>query len=118
MRRCAATRGRRWKVAFACRSSSRGLASCRRAKTYDQPVIELGHSADGCCRGRQQIAANVDGVDLLPHLRGEATAAPHESLYWRFGPQKAVRKGNWKLVDWRDFDTKINSGWQLYDRVE
>ncbi len=48
-------------------------------------------------------------------MTGEDTAAPHEALYWRFGPQKAVRKGKWKLVDWRDFDTKQDSGWQLYD---
>src|SRR5207247_10702599 len=42
-------------------------------------------------------------------------AAPHDALYWRFGPQKAIRKGNWTLVDWRDFETKTNSGWQLFD---
>jgi arylsulfatase len=26
-----------------------------------------------------------------------------------------VRQGRWKLVDWRDFEAKANSGWQLYD---
>jgi arylsulfatase A-like enzyme len=54
-------------------------------------------------------------VNLLPHLLGENKAAPHEALYWRFGPQKAIRKGNLSLVDWRDFETKTNSGWQLFD---
>ena len=58
---------------------------------------------------------NVDGVNLLPHLLGENKAAPHDALYWRFGPQKAIRKGDWSLVDWRDFQTKTNSGWQLFD---
>ena len=38
-------------------------------------------------------------VDLLPHLRGEAGAAPHENLFWRAKPNVAVHKGNWKL--WR-----------------
>ena len=52
---------------------------------------------------------------MLPQLKGESTAAPHEALYWRFGPQKAIRRGQWKLVDWRDFTEKKNSGWQLYD---
>ena len=26
------------------------------------------------------------------------SAAPHETLYWRFGDQWAIRKGDWKLV--------------------
>lgn len=26
-----------------------------------------------------------------------------------------ARRGQWKLVDWRDHDAKKNSGWQLYD---
>ena len=52
---------------------------------------------------------------MLPHLTGEDKKPPHEALYWRFGPQKAIRRGPWKLVDWRDFPTAKNSGWQLYD---
>jgi arylsulfatase A-like enzyme len=57
----------------------------------------------------------LDGVNLLPFLAAENKATPHDTLFWRFGPQKAVRKGKWKLVDWRDFDAKKQSGWQLYD---
>jgi hypothetical protein len=40
----------------------------------------------------------LDGVNLLPYLTGEKTDAPHEALYWRFGQQIAIRKGDWKLV--------------------
>ena len=41
----------------------------------------------------------MDGVDLLPHVRGEREAAPHETLLWRHGDSKwAVRCGDWKLV--------------------
>jgi hypothetical protein len=58
---------------------------------------------------------NVDGVNLMPYLLGANKAPPHEALYWRFGPQKAIRKGNWSLVHWRDFETQTNSGWQLFD---
>jgi arylsulfatase A-like enzyme len=57
----------------------------------------------------------LEGVNLLPYLKGETKSAPHVSLSWRFGPQKAIRQGNWKLVDARDFDAKTQSGWQLYD---
>jgi arylsulfatase A-like enzyme len=41
-------------------------------------------------------------VNLLPHFEGETAAAPHEALYWRFGPQTAIRMGDWKLVRHRD----------------
>jgi arylsulfatase A-like enzyme len=39
----------------------------------------------------------VDGVDLLPFLRGETRRAPHDALFWRSGPYRVVRAGDWKL---------------------
>ena len=60
----------------------------------------------------------IDGVDLLPFLTGTRQDAPHQALFWRFGPQRAVRRGNWKLVDWRDFDAKSQSGWRLHDLAQ
>src|SRR5262249_20033950 len=84
-------------------------------KTHDQPGIALDVLPTACAAAGVKVPDGLDGVNLLPHLAGEKAAAPHEALYWRFGPQKAVRKGRWKLVDWRDFDTGRNSGWQLYD---
>ena len=41
---------------------------------------------------------SLDGVDLLPYLKGEKTGTPHDVLFWRNGPNRAVRKGDWKLV--------------------
>ena len=84
-------------------------------KTYDQPVTSLDILPTACAVAGAKADAHVDGVNLIPHLTGANTKAPHEALYWRFGPQKAIRKGKWKLVDWRNFETKQNSGWQLYD---
>lgn len=40
----------------------------------------------------------LDGVDLLPHLRGEKDGPPHARLFWRWRSQAAVLEGNWKLV--------------------
>jgi arylsulfatase A-like enzyme len=40
----------------------------------------------------------IDGVNLLPFVTGEKKDTPHEALFWRFGQRKAVRKGDWKLV--------------------
>jgi arylsulfatase A-like enzyme len=40
----------------------------------------------------------LDGVDLLPHILGQATTSPHEYLYGRLGPTWAVRHQKWKLI--------------------
>jgi arylsulfatase A-like enzyme len=39
----------------------------------------------------------IDGIDLMPILRGEAKA-PARNLHWLFGGAWAVRKGSWKLI--------------------
>jgi arylsulfatase A-like enzyme len=83
--------------------------------TYDFPVITLDILPTACALAGVKTPKNVDGVDLLPHLLDPTRAAPHEALHWRFGPQKAIRKGNWSLVDFRDFEKKTSSGWQLFD---
>lgn len=69
-------------------------------KTYDRPVIQLDilPTALAAAGAAPQADARLDGVDILPALRGESTAPPHPVLYWRFGDQLAIRKGDWKLV--------------------
>ena len=67
-------------------------------KTYDQPVIQLDMHASALAAAGITTDAKLDGVNLLPHLIGEKTSPPHEALYWRFGPQTAIRMGNYKLV--------------------
>jgi arylsulfatase A-like enzyme len=42
-------------------------------------------------------AQNVDGADLMPLLRGQTRTPPHQALFWRSGPYRAVRAGEWKL---------------------
>jgi uncharacterized sulfatase len=39
----------------------------------------------------------IDGVDLLPHLRGEAPDTPHPVLFWREGYYRSVLADGWKL---------------------
>jgi arylsulfatase A-like enzyme len=39
----------------------------------------------------------IDGIDLMPILKGEAKA-PSRNLHWLFGDAWAVRKGSWKLM--------------------
>jgi arylsulfatase A-like enzyme len=39
----------------------------------------------------------IDGVDLVPFATGARTDRPHALLFWRSGPYRAVRAGDWKL---------------------
>ena len=65
-----------------------------------QPVIQLDLLPTILAAVGKPVAAEekLDGVNLLPFLKGDATGAPHESLFWRFGQQTAIRQGDWKLV--------------------
>ena len=68
-------------------------------KTYDQPVIQLDFQPTAlAAAGIEAKDAKFDGVNLLPHLKGEVVTPPHDTLYWRFGNQMAIRHGNYKLV--------------------
>lgn len=69
-------------------------------KTYDQPVMNLDVTPTILAAGGTPVdaSAKLDGVNLLPYLTGENKARPHETLYWRFGPQWAVRHSDHKLV--------------------
>ena len=66
---------------------------------FHQPVIQLDLLPTALAAiGHPVTDKNLDGVNLLPFLKGESQGAPHERLYWRFGPQTAIRQGDWKLV--------------------
>lgn len=85
-------------------------------KTYDLPVLNLDVLPTALAAAGQTTdpAWKLDGVNLLPYLRGENTGRPHETLYWRFGEQWAVRHGDWKLVKSRGGGDKP----ELYNLAE
>lgn len=83
-----------------------------RGKTFDQPVIALDILPTALEAAGLAVPAGLDGVSLLPYLSGARSGAPHQSLYWRFGPQRAIRKGDWKMV-------RLDAGEaQLYNLAE
>ncbi len=69
-------------------------------KTYDFPVLQLDvyPTALVAAGAKPDASWQLDGVDLLPFLTGANAARPHQTLYWRYGPQWAVRHGDLKLV--------------------
>lgn len=48
-----------------------------------------------------------DGRDLTPLLDGRTDRSPHDTLYWRFGQQRAVRRGGWKYLRFRDEPARL-----------
>jgi arylsulfatase A-like enzyme len=69
-------------------------------KVYDLPVMNLDvlPTAVVAAGGKPEAAWKLDGVDLAPYVTGANKARPHETLYWRYGPQWGVRHGDLKLV--------------------
>ena len=39
----------------------------------------------------------IDGVDLVPYVRGEREGVPHRALFWRTGHYQVARIDGWKL---------------------
>jgi arylsulfatase A-like enzyme len=68
--------------------------------TDDRPVIQLDLLPTALAAAGVEVKPEwkLDGVNLLPFLTGKDKGTPHEALYWRFGSQMAIRKGDWKLV--------------------
>lgn len=68
--------------------------------TYEQPVFNLDVLPTMVVAAGGKIAESdkLDGVDLAPFLTGANKSRPHETMYWRFGEQWAIRHGDLKLV--------------------
>ena len=68
--------------------------------TYEKPVLNLDllPTMVTAAGGKVDPAWKLDGVDLLPYVTGANQSRPHETIYWRYGPQWAVRKADYKLV--------------------
>lgn len=84
-------------------------------KTYDHPVSTLDVLPTSCAIAKAKAPKGIEGVDLIPYLTGDNPQPPHAMLAWRFGPQKGIRQGHFKLVMARDFAAKKTGDWQLFD---
>jgi len=65
----------------------------------DAPVhhFDIYATAAGAAGAPLPNDRKLDGVNLLPWLRGERDDAPHDVLFWRSGHYQTVRAGSWKL---------------------
>lgn len=81
-----------------------------KGKTFDNPVIQLDilPTVLAATGGEYSHKKKLDGVNLLPYLKGENKEPPHDALFWRFGAQMAIRMGDWKLTKAPGDDIKFN----------
>ncbi len=80
--------------------------------SYPHPVsaLDIMPTLITAAGGDVDPAWGLDGVDLTPFLTGDNPVPPHESLYWAWGPRKAIRHGDLKAVS-----NNNGRAWQLYD---
>ncbi|MBL4560912.1 MAG: sulfatase-like hydrolase/transferase [Labilibaculum sp.] len=78
-------------------------------KVYEYPVSSLDIFATAAELAKATPKNKLDGVNLVPYLKGEKTGAPHSALFWRKFDQKfyAVRSGNNKLIRYKSDTDEI-----------
>ena len=60
--------------------------------------IDLFHTFAAAAGATVPNDRKLDGVDLLPYIRGENPGVPHRTLFWREGHQQTVLHDGWKLI--------------------
>ncbi|MAZ66510.1 MAG: iduronate sulfatase [Kangiellaceae bacterium] len=66
----------------------------------EQPVLSIDtvYTALKEAGASEQILGELDGTDIMPALGGHTESLENRAIYWRFWQQKAVRVGQWKLL--------------------
>lgn len=49
----------------------------------------------------------LDGVNLIPFLKGEKKGNPHDVLFWRKLDKSAIRMGNYKMITLENYGTVL-----------
>ena len=67
---------------------------------YSEPVHHFDIFATAAAAAGADLPSDrtIDGVDLLPYLRGDMPDPPHRALFWRNGAARTIRRGPHKLI--------------------
>ena len=81
-------------------------------QTFTNPVHHFDVYATAAAAAGVPLPTDreIDGVDLLPHVKGERTNPPHRKLFWRSGHYQVVIADGWKL----QVNDRIDGDW-LFD---
>lgn len=86
---------------------------------YHRPVssLDVFGTAAEVAHARLPKNRTIDGVSLLPFLKGDRKGDPHAELFWRLGQRAALRQGEWKIT--RSVPgMNATPRWELYNLAE
>lgn len=81
------------------------------AQEFKHPVTSLDISATSLALAGQLQQPEQSGVNLMPFLTGSNDARPHDTLFFSYALQSAVRHQDWKLIT-------LNEQRYLFDLAE
>ena len=81
---------------------------------FDKPVHHFDIFSTIASAANVQIPMDrkIDGVDLMPYIKGEKIANPHQTLFWRSGNHQAVLHENWKYLILLMFELSLQHFYQ------
>ncbi len=68
--------------------------------TFEQPIssLDLTPTFVELAGGKITSEDKLDGVNIMPFIKGEESARPHDEMKWRFTISASIREGDWKLI--------------------
>ncbi|TAJ71937.1 MAG: hypothetical protein EPO51_12535 [Phenylobacterium sp.] len=63
----------------------------------DRTVSTLDVVPTAAALAGARLPKGTDGVNLIPYVAGTDRRVPNPTVYWRAGPNFAIRDGNWKM---------------------
>ncbi len=70
-----------------------------KGQVYTQPLSTLDVAATAVALAKlPEDKKLLDGVNIIPYLKGDIKGAPHDYLAWRWLAQSAIRQDKWKLL--------------------
>ena len=67
-------------------------------KEFSAPVSTLDFMPTFAAMAGTVPPKDIDGLDVLPFLRGEKQGAPHGDMFWKLNGQCAIVRDQWKAV--------------------
>ncbi|MBU2950981.1 sulfatase-like hydrolase/transferase [Tamlana agarivorans] len=76
----------------------------KKNSTYNYPIstFDLLPTFYAAAGGDVSELKDIDGVNILPFIKGEKKNRPHQKLFWKKENRAAYRDGDWKLIRFPD----------------